>query len=66
MSTGLNSMCGVILEDFIKPAYNKPISEARASFIMKVITVLLGTICTLLAFVVDRLGGLIQVCYFII
>lgn len=64
MSTGLNSMCGVILEDFIKPIYKKPISEARASFIMKLITVILGTIFTLLAFIVDKLGGLIQVCNF--
>lgn len=42
MSTGLNSMCGVIFEDLIRPAYNKPISEKTASFIMKVIVVVIG------------------------
>lgn len=42
MSTGLNSMCGVIFEDLIRPAYNKPISERTASFIMKVIVVVIG------------------------
>lgn len=42
MSTGLNSMCGVIFEDLIRPAYNKPISERTASFIMKIIVVVIG------------------------
>lgn len=42
MSTGLNSMCGVIFEDLIRPAYNKPISEKTASFIMKIIVVVIG------------------------
>lgn len=42
MSTGLNSMCGVIFEDLIRPAYKKPISERAASFIMKIIVVVIG------------------------
>lgn len=42
MSTGLNSLCGVIFEDLIRPAYNKPISEKTASFIMKIIVVIIG------------------------
>lgn len=42
MSTGLNSMCGVIFEDLIRPAYNKPITEKNASFIMKIIVVAIG------------------------
>lgn len=42
MSTGLNSMCGVIFEDLVRPAYNKPISEKTASFVMKIIVVIIG------------------------
>lgn len=61
MSTGLNSMTGVILVDFIRPLYKKPISEAKASFYMKIMVVVLGCIFVALAFAVDQLGGLIQV-----
>jgi len=54
-------MCGVIVEDFVRPLIKKPLSEGQASFYMKLITVFVGVLCTLLAFVVDQLGGLIQV-----
>ncbi|KAJ3634046.1 hypothetical protein MTP99_010956 [Tenebrio molitor] len=60
MSTGLNSMTGVIFEDLIKPRIKKPLSEARASFLMKVIVVLIGSICVALVFVVEKMGALIQ------
>lgn len=42
MSTGLNSMCGVIFEDLIRPAIKRPISEKNASLIMKLIVVVVG------------------------
>ncbi|OWR53185.1 putative igf2 mRNA binding protein [Danaus plexippus plexippus] len=60
MSTGLNSLCGVIFEDLIRPAYNKPISERTASFIMKIIVVVIGGICVALVFLVEHMGALIQ------
>ncbi len=61
MSTGLNSMTGVIYEDIIKPSSKKPLSEGTASFVMKVIVVVIGIICGALVFLVERLGTLIQV-----
>ncbi|GJQ70604.1 hypothetical protein Trydic_g22998 [Trypoxylus dichotomus] len=60
MSTGLNSMTGVIFEDLIKPYVKKPLSEAKASFLMKVIVVIIGTICVALVFLVEKMGALIQ------
>ncbi|CAB3225698.1 unnamed protein product [Arctia plantaginis] len=60
MSTGLNSMCGVIFEDLIRPVYNKPISERNASFIMKITVVIIGVICVALVFLVEHMGALIQ------
>ncbi|CAH2103531.1 unnamed protein product [Euphydryas editha] len=60
MSTGLNSLCGVIFEDLIRPTYNKPISERTASFIMKIIVVVIGFICVALVFLVEHMGALIQ------
>lgn len=60
MSTGLNSMTGVIFEDIIKPKIKKPLTEAQASFLMKVIVVVIGSICVALVFVVEKMGALIQ------
>ncbi|XP_047368468.1 sodium-coupled monocarboxylate transporter 2-like isoform X2 [Vespa velutina] len=60
MSTGLNSMSGVIYEDIIKPCLKKPISNVGASRIMKVIVVLMGIICVGLVFLVEKLSSLIQ------
>ncbi|XP_030757152.1 sodium-coupled monocarboxylate transporter 2-like isoform X2 [Sitophilus oryzae] len=60
MSTGLNSMTGVIFEDLIKPRIKQPLTESQASFLMKLIVVIVGTICVALVFVVEKLGALIQ------
>ncbi|KAF7285221.1 hypothetical protein GWI33_011544 [Rhynchophorus ferrugineus] len=60
MSTGLNSMTGVIFEDLIKPRIKEPLTESQASLLMKVIVVVVGTICVGLVFVVEKLGALIQ------
>lgn len=58
-------MSGVIFEDFIRPLAKKPIPEARASLILKINTVVLGAITLILAFVVDKLSGIIQVIFLI-
>lgn len=54
-------MTGVLFEDFVRPLFRKPISEAKASFYMKVIVVIIGTVTVILATIVDKLGGIIQV-----
>jgi len=61
MSTGLNSITGVVYEDFVKPSSKKPWSEAKASALMKVVVVIAGTICVALVFMVERMGAVIQV-----
>ncbi|KAG7214205.1 hypothetical protein KM043_001548 [Ampulex compressa] len=60
MSTGLNSMSGVIYEDMIKPCLRRGISDVAASRIMKLTVVLIGVVCVALVFLVEKLGGLIQ------
>nr|CAD7397771.1 unnamed protein product [Timema poppensis] len=60
MSTGLNSMTGVIFEDLIRPMYKGPISESTASLIMKIVVVIIGTCCVGLVFLVDKLGTIVQ------
>jgi Na+/proline symporter len=61
MSTGLNSMTGVIFEDLIRPLVKKRISESSASLIMKVIVAVIGTVCVGMVFVVENMGTLVQV-----
>lgn len=53
-------MTGVIFEDLIKPRMKKPLTEATASFIMKVMVVIIGTVSVALVFVVEKMGALIQ------
>ncbi|XP_063224315.1 sodium-coupled monocarboxylate transporter 2-like [Bacillus rossius redtenbacheri] len=60
MSTGLNSMTGVIFEDLIRPACRTPISEARASLVMKAVVVVIGCACVGLVFLVDQMGTILQ------
>ncbi|XP_076378292.1 sodium-coupled monocarboxylate transporter 2 isoform X2 [Megalopta genalis] len=60
MSTGLNSMSGVIFEDMIKPWLRGPISDTAASRTMKATVVVIGIVCMALVFLVEKLGGLIQ------
>ncbi|XP_071451637.1 sodium-coupled monocarboxylate transporter 1-like [Hetaerina americana] len=61
MSTGLNSMSGVIFEYFINPFMRVRPSEERASFIMKVICAVIGVFCVSMVFVVEHLEGVIQI-----
>ncbi|XP_034256929.1 sodium-coupled monocarboxylate transporter 1-like isoform X2 [Thrips palmi] len=56
MSTSLNSMTGVIWEDLVRPHLKKPVSEQRASQILKLLVVLIGGVCVGLVFLVERMG----------
>ncbi|XP_076618369.1 sodium-coupled monocarboxylate transporter 1 [Colletes latitarsis] len=62
MSTGLNSMSGVIYGDMIKPWFRTPVSEVTASRTIKGIVVAIGAVCVGLVFLVEKLTGLIQAC----
>ncbi|XP_012280871.1 sodium-coupled monocarboxylate transporter 1 [Orussus abietinus] len=57
LSTGLNSMAAVVLEDFIKPFRKTPFTRRGADILMKFTVVLLGALCVALVFVVERTGS---------
>ncbi|XP_049834467.1 sodium-coupled monocarboxylate transporter 1-like [Schistocerca gregaria] len=58
MSTALNSMAAVVFEDFFKTFFpRRQLSERQADILMKAVVVVLGSICTALVFVVDKLGS---------
>ncbi|XP_017879892.1 sodium-coupled monocarboxylate transporter 1-like [Ceratina calcarata] len=54
LSTGLNSMAAVVLEDFIKPFRKTPFSPKSEDRLVKIIVVTLGIICVALVFVVEK------------
>lgn len=60
LSTGLNSMSAVILEDFFKLFASKPLTKRRTSFIMRLVVVVIGFICVGLVFVVEHMGTVLQ------
>lgn len=60
LSTGLNSMSAVMLEDFFKPFANRPLTVKQTKYIMRGVVAAFGAICVALVFVVERLGSVLQ------
>lgn len=60
LSTGLNSMSCVILEDFCKPFVKRELSEATSSLIMRGTVLVLGASAVGLVYVVQHLGSVLQ------
>ncbi|ELT96491.1 hypothetical protein CAPTEDRAFT_143062 [Capitella teleta] len=60
MSSGLNSLAAVTMEDFIKPTYFSELSEQRATLISKIITLCYGAVMVAFTFVASNLGAILQ------
>ncbi|XP_034247647.1 sodium-coupled monocarboxylate transporter 1-like [Thrips palmi] len=60
LSTGLNSMAAVVVEDFWRPLSRTPPSEASVNMVMRLVVVVFGVVCVGLVFVVERLGVVLQ------
>lgn len=60
LSTCLNSMSAVVLEDFVKPFVKKPLSNAAINWIMRLVVVVMGIICVALVVVVQKMGTVLQ------
>ncbi|XP_011860108.1 PREDICTED: sodium-coupled monocarboxylate transporter 1-like [Vollenhovia emeryi] len=56
LSTGLNSMAAVVLEDFVKPFKKTPFTRRSADIFMKLTVIVLGTICVALVYIVEQAG----------
>ncbi|XP_066595800.1 sodium-coupled monocarboxylate transporter 1-like [Prorops nasuta] len=62
MSASLNTVSGIIYEDFLQDLIpDSPNKEKKAAFIMKVIVVIVGIISIGLVFVVEKLGTVFQI-----
>lgn len=60
LSTCLNSMSAVILEDFVKPFIKEPLSQRAVNWIMRSVVVGVGALCAALVFVVQKMGTVLQ------
>lgn len=58
LSAFLNCLSGTIYEDFIVKFMPAGTSEKSASNTLKLIVAVTGTLCTLLVFVVEHMGGI--------
>lgn len=57
MSTCLNTLSGTIFVDFLKPWFPNA-TEKASSTAMKLIVIVIGTVCVGLVFVVEKLGSI--------
>ncbi|KAJ9575567.1 hypothetical protein L9F63_007575, partial [Diploptera punctata] len=60
MSSCLNSLGATFFEDFVRPYIKKSVTDETISKILKFVVVLIGAICILLVFIVDKLGSILQ------
>lgn len=60
LSTALNCLTAIILEDFFKPYIKHPITERQTAVVMRTIVVVFGSVCVALVLVVEKLGAVIQ------
>ncbi|KAJ6639617.1 Sodium-coupled monocarboxylate transporter 1 [Pseudolycoriella hygida] len=60
LSTCLNSMAAIVLEDFVKPFARTPLSEKLTNYLMRGTVLVIGVISVCLVFVVERMGTVLQ------
>ncbi|SPP83838.1 sodium-coupled monocarboxylate transporter 1 [Drosophila guanche] len=60
LSTCLNSMSAVVLEDFVKPYVKQPLSSSSINWIMRLVVVGVGALCVCLVYVVEHMGTVLQ------
>jgi solute carrier family 5 (sodium-coupled monocarboxylate transporter), member 8/12 len=60
LSTGLNAMSAVVLEDFCKPFAKSDISERSSKYIMRGTVLFLGIVSVILVYVVQHMGSVLQ------
>jgi solute carrier family 5 (sodium-coupled monocarboxylate transporter), member 8/12 len=60
LSTALNSMSAVVLEDFCKSFYKEEISEKATAIIMRTTVLVIGVIAVALVYVVQHMGSVLQ------
>ena len=60
LSSGMNSLAAIILEDFYKALFQQQLSDERQGFLLKIFSVALGVVVMVLTFAVSYLGSVIN------
>ena len=60
ISSGLNSLAGVLIEDVYKGLLGRSITDGRRGLVSKIFSVILGAVVMLLTFVVSFLGSVLN------
>ncbi|KAF0314469.1 Sodium-coupled monocarboxylate transporter 2 [Amphibalanus amphitrite] len=60
VSSGINSLAAIALEDFIIPNRKEPLSHERQALITQVLAVVFGILGFVLVFVAEQLGDILQ------
>ncbi len=63
LSTCLNSMAAIVLEDFVKPLVKSPLSEQQTNCVMRGTVLVIGIVSVALVFVVQHLGTVLQLTF---
>jgi insulin-like growth factor 2 mRNA-binding protein 1 len=61
MSSTLNSLGATLFEDFVRQFLDIKLSDRTSNNIIKLIVVIMGAVCVLMVFLVDKVGGIVQV-----
>ncbi|KAG7310878.1 hypothetical protein JYU34_003709 [Plutella xylostella] len=60
LSTSLNSMSAVVLEDFYKPFFKRELTDRQSNWLMKGVVIGLGALSLGLVFLVEKMGTILQ------
>ncbi|CAG2198860.1 SLC5A6 [Mytilus edulis] len=60
VSSGLNSLSAVVLQDVVKSYFVPDLSEEKATLVSKILVFIFGIICLGLTYVASLLGGVLQ------
>ena len=61
VSSGINSLAAIVLEDFIKGGCYPSISDTAEANISKALSLFFGVLTFVLVFVAEQLGGILSV-----
>ena len=60
MSSGLNSLAAICLEDFVRPFCLPNMDDVKATKVSKILAIVFGVICFSLVFVAANLGRVLE------
>ncbi|CAG0918825.1 unnamed protein product [Notodromas monacha] len=60
VSSGLNSLAAITLEDFVKPFIFKNMTDARATQMSRILSLIFGILSFVLVFIAEKLGNVLQ------